>query len=302
MPDLDLNLIRSFIALYETGSVTAAAHRMHVTQPSMSYGLARLRERLADPLFRRGRAGMEPTAVATTLYAPLRESLAGIDQALERARVFEPAHSEQRFRIALSDLGELTLLPTILEQLRRAAPAVEIVVVPLEIGRVGASLARGEIDLAICSRALDRPDLERAVLLDERYVCLARADHPRLGRVLDLETFLDEAHVLVDPTSGHGLAEEVLRDMGIRRKIRVVVPHFSSLPQLVSGSDLLAILPQQIATRFSRQAAFRIDELPFVVPEFEVALYAHVGIQRSAAHRWFRDAVLKAARTAVARA
>jgi DNA-binding transcriptional LysR family regulator len=179
---------------------------------------------------------------------------------------------------------------------------VEIVVVPLEIERVGAALARGEIDLAICSRALDRPDLERAVLLDERYVCLARADHPRLGQTLTLETFLGEGHVLVDPTSGHGLAEEVLHDMGIRRKISVVVPHFSSLPQLVTGSDLLAILPLQIALRFSPAGALGVHELPFAVPEFEVALYAHAGIQRSAAHSWFRDAVLQAARTAVARA
>ena len=44
MSHIDLNLIRTFITLYEARSVTLAAERLFVTQPSVSYGLARLRE------------------------------------------------------------------------------------------------------------------------------------------------------------------------------------------------------------------------------------------------------------------
>ena len=294
----DLNLVRTFVALYEAGSVTAAAQRLHVTQPSVSYGLGRLRERLSDPLFVRERDGMQPTTLATRLYPALRTSLGGIDQALAQARSFDPARSDMRFRIALTDLGEVTLLPEILGGIQASAPAVEVEVVPLEIETVARDLARARIDVAICSRRLDYPGLQRDVVLEERYVCLARAGHPRVGASMERSTFLDENHVVVNPASGHGLVEDVLRDQDICRKISLVVPHFWSLPYVVGRSDLLAIVPLQIATRFADQAALTIHELPFPVPAFEVGLYSHGDGERSPAHHWFRDTVLVAARRA----
>jgi DNA-binding transcriptional LysR family regulator len=52
----DVNLVRAFVAIYETGSVSAAAHRLNLTQPSVH-----------DSLFTRTRGGMEPTFNASQL-------------------------------------------------------------------------------------------------------------------------------------------------------------------------------------------------------------------------------------------
>jgi len=295
---MDLNLVRTFVMLYECRSVTATARRLHVTQPTVSYGLARLRERLADELFVRAQDGMRPTEAATRLYPALSASLVAIDEAFDQVRRFDPARSTRRFTIALSDLGELTLLPEILARAQSAAPGVEIAVVALDVDCVGQDLARGDVDAAICSRILSRRDLHRKRVLSERYVAVARRDHPRIGGAPNLPTFLGEGHVVVDAGSGHGLAEEVLREQSIRRKICLVVPRFSSIPEIIGRSELLAILPLQIAARFARDGRLVVFELPFAVPSFDVGLYTHASSERSAAHRWFRDTVLSAARTA----
>ncbi len=79
MSPIDLNLIRTFVTLYEAGSVTLAAERLFVTQPSVSYALARLRELFDDALFTRTRDGIQPTFVAEQLYGTFRESLTRIE-------------------------------------------------------------------------------------------------------------------------------------------------------------------------------------------------------------------------------
>lgn len=59
-----MNLLRTFLEIYEAKSVTRAAQELSLTQPTVSYTLARLREQLGDPLFVRGTGGLEPTARA----------------------------------------------------------------------------------------------------------------------------------------------------------------------------------------------------------------------------------------------
>ncbi len=65
----DLNLIRLLVALYEEKSVTRAAKRLEISQPSVSNGLRKLRAQLGDLLFVRGASGMEPTPRAHSIAA-----------------------------------------------------------------------------------------------------------------------------------------------------------------------------------------------------------------------------------------
>ncbi|MDF3935966.1 LysR family transcriptional regulator [Pseudomonas citronellolis] len=292
MAQIDLNLIRTFVTLYEAGSVTAAAERLFVTQPSVSYALARLRELFDDPLFSRSRDGIQPTFVAEQLYATLREALTRIEGAVQGTRQFDPASTERRFRIALTDLGELGFLPLILARLNREAPNAEVEVLPLQVDQVGDWLASGKVDAAICRQAV--PGSRSQVLIHERYVCLLCADHPRIGGALDLPAYLDERHVVVTRTSGHGIAEDVLQAMKLERRIALRVPHFSVLPKILPGTDLLTILPAQIAGMFVAEGGLKMLELPFAVPSFDVSLHWRASSEQSAALEWFRNAIAEA--------
>ena len=115
-------------------SVTLAAERLFVTQPSVSYGLARLRELFDDKLFSRTRDGIQPTFVAQQLYPTLRDCLTRIEGAVQSTRQFDPATTERRFRIALSDLGEMGFLSLILARLNREAPRPPFGLRPRAIG------------------------------------------------------------------------------------------------------------------------------------------------------------------------
>ncbi|WP_136068570.1 LysR family transcriptional regulator [Modicisalibacter radicis] len=294
MRPIDLNLIRTFVTLYESGSVTLAAHKLNVTQPSVSYSLSRLRELFNDPLFSRTRDGMVPTFCAMRLYTSLRQALTQIEHTLSDNQHFDPGQSQRRFRLALTDLGETTLLPPILRRMHELAPRVELEVVPLEIEKVTAWLDSKSVDAIVCSRDIRAPDLGRRAIIKERYVGLLSRRHPRIGDTLSMEEFSREDHAQVSPTSGHGLVEDVLRERNIRRKVSVVVPHFSALPRILEGSALLAILPEQIAGLFTQQADLKQVELPFEVPPVEVALYWSRQADDSSAQEWFRHTVIDA--------
>lgn len=266
MSPIDLNLIRTFVTLYEAGSVTLAAERLFVTQPSVSYALARLRELFDDALFTRTRDGIQPTFVAEQLYGTFRESLTRIEGAVQSVRHFDPATTERRFRIALTDLGEVGFLSLILERLTR--------------------------DAAICRQPV--PGARSQRVLHERYVCLLSDRHPRIGDSLSLEQYLAERHIVVTRTSGHGIAEDVLEAMQAQRRISLRVPHFSVLPKIIPGTELLTILPAQIAYRFVAEGGMRMLELPFTLPPFDVSLHWHESSERSAALNWFRTTIAEA--------
>ncbi|MGC5703059.1 LysR family transcriptional regulator [Pseudomonas sp. NFXW11] len=292
MSHIDLNLIRTFVTLYEARSVTLAAERLFVTQPSVSYGLARLRELFDDALFSRTRDGIRPTHLADELYLNLRDALTRIDDSVQGSRRFDPASTERRFRIALSDLGEMGFLNLILARLNRQAPEAEVEVLPLQMDQAGEWLASGKVDALICRQQV--PGARSQKLIRERYVCLLSDRHPRIGDVLSLEQFLAERHISVTRNTGHGSVEDALKQMQRQRRISLQVPHFSVLPKVLPGTELLAVLPAQIARLFTLEGGLRQLELPFPVAEFEVSLHWHPNSERSAALRWFRQTVAEA--------
>ncbi|QJQ94196.1 MULTISPECIES: LysR family transcriptional regulator [Halomonadaceae] len=296
MAHVDLNLLRAFVLLFETRSVTLTADRLFVTQPSVSYALSKLRELFDDRLFVRSRQGMEPTMTARQLYPSLRDALRQLEATIESGRDFDPASCQRRFRLALTDLGEMSLLPAILHRLHAQAPGLELEVVPLEIARAEEWLTSGTVNAVICSRPIDTPGIERRIILKDRYVCLF--DRTRFGDgKLTMERFTAGRHAMVASSSGHGLAEEVLNRLEVPRKISLEVSHFSILPRILHGSDLLAILPWQITTAFA-EAPLEWCELPFAVPEFDVALYWQAQACRSPSQRWFCDTIIEAVATA----
>ena len=146
---LDLPLLRAFVAIYETGSVTSASERLFVTQPSVSYALGKLRETLNDPLFVRSGGAMTPTPRARDCYDLFSSALVQIENALEQSKQFNPEASTRRFRIAMSDIGELIFLPPIFNLMQRRAPKMELEVVQVPQEDLPGWLASGKADAAV---------------------------------------------------------------------------------------------------------------------------------------------------------
>lgn len=290
MADFDLNLVRVFVLLYETRSVTATAEAVHVSQPTVSYSLAKLRRRFDDELFRRGRDGLVPTVAADRLYGPLRGALAGIEQAVDPARTFDPSTAEARFTVAFSDLGESSLLPQLVGPLQAEAPGVSLTVRPLDVANSPEQLVRGHLDAFVATPILRAPQLRRIPLFAEAYRLVAATDHPRLtGESVTVEQLRGERHILVDNPSGHLGPELALETLELLDRVALRVTRFSVLPYLVQRSELVAIVPGHAARAYAADHPVRLLGLPLPLEPLEVALYERPEASRTPAQRWLVD-------------
>src|SRR5690606_31410446 len=122
--NIDLNLLVVFQHLLEERNISAVARRLDVSQPAVSNALRRLRTVLGDELFVRTGQGMQPTPQAERLGGPLGEALALLSHTLDATHDFHPADSQRRFRIAMSDVGEIYFMPRLMEYCAQHAPGV----------------------------------------------------------------------------------------------------------------------------------------------------------------------------------
>ncbi|MCT7355613.1 LysR family transcriptional regulator [Streptomyces sp. 15-116A] len=287
MGTFDLNLARVFVLLYETGSVTATAETLHVTQPTVSYSLAKLRRHFDDELFRRNGRGLTPTAGARRLYEPLQRALADIDVTVRQADVFDPQAMSGRFTIALSDLGEATLLPRLLAAARDRAPGVSFTVRPFDVEDAESQLRRGDLDAFVATPVITSHRTVRIPLFQERYVLMIAADHPRIrGDAITLCDLAAEHHATVFGPSGHVTPRAVLAAHGLLERVAVDATRFSMLPYLLEQTDLIAIVPEYVGEVFTSSHRVRLVRLPFETEPIEVALYARHESSRSPAQRW----------------
>ena len=87
LKNFDLNLFVVFEAIYTHGNLTLAAQVLNVTQPAVSNTLARLRDRLDDPLFIHAGKKMNPTPMAQKMIGPVRQALRLLQSGISAVRV-----------------------------------------------------------------------------------------------------------------------------------------------------------------------------------------------------------------------
>lgn len=300
MAHYDLGMVRVFVLVYETGSVTATAEHLFLTQPSVSYTLRKLRTHFADPLFRRRGHTLEPTPVAEDLYPKLKRLLESLDEAMEGAADFHPTSSTRRFRLRMTDVGVSGLLPSMARQLRQQAPGILLEVETLNLATAVDELRSGQTDAVICTALLEGADIRRDLLFEQAYAGLRAAGHPRISDTPTLEAYQAEQHVGVTPSSGHTALERRAGELGISRRVVLVVPNFSALPNLLRDTDLLSYAPSAVADRLAGQSVLQTFRLPFEVPMTQVALYTLRRELPSPDLEWLRStlvATLQAGRT-----
>jgi len=141
----DWSLVRSFLAVLDAGSVTAAAKRLGAQQPTLSRHVAELEAQLGAPLFERTGRGVTPTTAALAIAAAARRME---DAALGVVRGLAGARSATRgvVRVTTSQVAASWLLPAVLARLQRAHPQIEV---ELVASNELTNLLRREADIAV---------------------------------------------------------------------------------------------------------------------------------------------------------
>lgn len=282
---MNLDLLRTFLEIYERRSLTRAAEALRVTQPSVSYALARLRRETNDALFVRTSGGMDPTARAIELYAIARAAVDGIDDVVT-GRAFDPQTTRGRYRIALTDMGEYGYLPPLLDRLAREAPSVSVEVVPTNVDAIDRWVATGEVDAVIASAA-PTGRTPSTLLFDEEYACLCSWPEGTQGIPVSAAELSSLRMAVIDSSSGHDRVARALEHAGITAQEVLRVHHFSTVPEALVRSGAAAIVPRRLAVMFARRFPLSHRPLGDLIAPFEVRLFANAAQRPSPGRQWF---------------
>lgn len=283
--------MRTFVLVYETGSATAAADELDVTQPSVSYALAKMRRACADQLFVRQGQRMVPTPLADDLYPRIRHALEVVQAAIGGTVTFDPATSTRAFRLMMTEIGIAGLLAPLAAAVRAQAPGVSIEVQSLDLDVMVESLRTGRLDACICVPRLDDPAIVRRTLFQHDYVGICAPDHPRIGAHPTLAQFAAEEQVVMTPQAGYEAVAQTLIDLGIEPRIAFRLPTFSGVAAVVATSECVGFAPKLAAQRVARSRQVRIFTLPFQPPPTDVSLYTPAPGIQGPAGAWFADVV-----------
>jgi DNA-binding transcriptional LysR family regulator len=296
--NVDLNLLVALDALLAERSVSRAAMRLHLSQPAASALLARLRELFGDPLLLRSARGMLPTPRALELLVPVRRVLDEIDAIVQPRAAFDAASAQHTFTLSSSDYVEYALVPKLVDYLERNAPGVRLEVSPLDLALVAKQMEGGDIDLCITGLQNAPASLHARALYKESIVSVVRRDHPGVGARLTLDKFCSLEHIRVS-VPGSGFSTQIdaaLAALGRKRRVRLAVPHFLLVPEIVARSDMISALPERLARGYAKQ--LRIFAPPLDIEGFTVGEIWHERNQRDPAQQWLRDVLLELAQQA----
>lgn len=298
--NLDVRLLRSFLALMAEGNVSRASDRLGISQPAMSQTLARLRGVFGDPLLLRSRGRMVPTDRAREIEISVRAIIAEYDRMLAPPDEFDPASSTRRFVLTAPEYAEHLLMPELLARLREEAPKVRVEVRAPQPDRVADLLESGEVDLRIAWLLSPPVALRSMSLFQDRIVLLARRNHPEIRGSLALQQLLELPHVRPfgtgRPTSARVLDEALARE-GCKLDRTFLVQNFLTIPLILARTDMISTLPRMLALPFARQHNLQVLEPPLRLPRVRYAAYWHERSQKDIGHRWLRGLLLQAARS-----
>ena len=286
--DFDLNLLHVFQAVHRAGNVSRAAEALGLSQPAVSHALTRLRLALHDPLFVRIAGGVAPTPKAEQFARQVESALRLLDVAIHEADQFDPARSQRRFVVHMSDIGADEFLPLLMADISAQAPGVRLEAVQLAPEAIAAALDEGRLDLAF-GYLPGLAGTEQATLLTERYVVLLRRGHPLARRLRD-RAALEQLDFIV--VRSHTEPAKALQLLGLESRIRLALPHFMVVPAILAATELAVVMPLRPALRFAQRHDLQVVEPDLGLPPFPVAVHWTWRQTHDAGHKWLRERAL----------
>lgn len=291
---LDLNLLRVLCAVHRCASVTEAARQLALSQPATSNALGRLRRHFDDALFVRSPSGLHPTPLAQRIAPLVAAHLSALEAALAQGETFDPASGHVHWRLSLSDLGEMLFLPPLAQALRRESPHCQLSNVAVDASQVSAALEARDIDLAIGILLPEHSGIASEPLFHEQFVAITgshwQPTDGRAGKSLSSRQLTQAALAVAAPTAtSHRSVEQMLTRLKLNDRTVVRVRHYGALPELVSRTDLMAIVPQMFAATLVPRV--RVWELPGHGPHYDVRMVWHESLRKDPAQAWLREQV-----------
>jgi DNA-binding transcriptional LysR family regulator len=241
---MNLQHLRYLLAVSRAGSFTNAALDMHVTQPTVSSGIAELESELGVQLFNRSGRQVELTIEGRTLlnYAVQIQDL--IEEASDRLTNPHAARSE-RFQFGSIDAAVIYLLPDILRQYLTAHPDVELSVQVAPSQYLVEDLLMNRSEFAVISMPFDHPRVETLSLYRDRLLLVVGASHAFAGkRTVSLEQVVREPLILFhDDSVSRRIVDEKFAEAGVAPRVIMTMRSPEAMRKLVEAGVGISFLP-----------------------------------------------------------
>lgn len=293
MKTYDLNLLRALQALHDTGSVTAAAERMHLSVPAMSHTLARLRDAMGDPLFVRAGRRLVPTPRALELREPVARLLA------EAQALAAPVAARQ----ALADVARTFVVrapegtavgfgAALAMALQSVMPRSTLHLLAEAVGDMSA-LRDGRIDLDIGSFRRRDPEVKVQELSRQGLMVAMHPDAVPDGK-LTPKRYAALRHIAVTPRPREpSPVDDALEALGLRRQVVLIVPNSPAALLAAARSPFAATVPERLARAMGAGLGLRLLDLPLAVETEPMLMAWHPRLDADPAHRCLRQCVLQ---------
>jgi DNA-binding transcriptional LysR family regulator len=291
---IDLNLLPILDAILVHESVGKAAAAVGLSKPAASHALSRIRDQVGDPILVRAGQRWVLTERAAAIAPRVRATVHEARALLSADRPFDPKELRREFRVHATD-EMLSLFGLALgHAVSLAAPNVGLRFLALDTEEAHA--LRTEADLALGVFNDLPPELRTQKLFDDRFVCLVRAEHPKVQGKLTLDTFLSLKHIGVAPRGRPGsVVDSALAARGLARRALRWVPYSGNAIEFVAESDCITTISERLARRTATRYDLQILAPPLPLPRCAGTQVWHSRLDADPAHAWLRRLVFSVA-------
>lgn len=292
---IDMNLLRVLHRIYISSSVSVAASELGMTQPGISHALRRLRQLFGDRLFVRSGARLTSTARADLLFTSIEKVMGILEHEVAILAGFDPATSGRNFVLGMGDLSEVKVIPDLLRLMRLEAPHCTLEIKRIAPSQMAQRLNDGSIELGIGIMPPSGTEhLFQQRLFTADYSVLAWKQHPRLHEPFTWDQYAAEEHVVGITGSDENLRMTILEPLGIKRRVRLNVEGFLSIPWLLQNTDAIATVPARMSdtiTAAAELSQYPLPPSPF--PGFSIQSIWHARYHEDAGHQWLRASLFR---------
>jgi DNA-binding transcriptional LysR family regulator len=242
---MDLLLLRSFLTVAESGGVTAAATRLHITQPALSRRLQQLEEQLGAPLLDRGRKGVQLTELGRLVQREGRLIVARYELLREQVRAHQQLEGGV-LRIGGGATAVSFVLPAAIARFQAAYPSVRFQLREAGSSEVAGAVRAGQLEVGMVTLPVEGRELEVRPLMQDPIVLVARPDHPlaSAGRIRARKL---NGLPLVGFEGGSAIRQIIdtaLRDAGVEMNIVMELRSILGILRMVASTGNLAFVSQ----------------------------------------------------------
>ncbi|MCZ7598052.1 MAG: LysR substrate-binding domain-containing protein [Gammaproteobacteria bacterium] len=254
---MDLDLVRSFLAVADCGSITEASGRVNITQPALSRRVRQLEAHFGAELLARGRKGVELTEAGRLVAAEGRILVGRFERLAGEVASLQGLESGT-VRIGGGATAVSFILPEAIAAFQRDHPGVRFTLKEAGSAEVARDVAEGALELGVVTLPVGRGDLDIFELGPDAVVLVARRDHP-LARRERVEVSELAGHAFVGFEAGSAirqLIDAALREAGVTMEIVMELRSIPAILRMVETTGNLAFVSR---LGLSGQAAVRGD-------------------------------------------